>query len=108
MAHTPIAAAICSLACTKPANLAVSEITKNSVKLSWTEKGEATAWVVAYKAVGDADFTEVNATENPFTLTGLTPETEYTVKVRQAGETNKWKPTSRGLYIHNGKKVVIR
>ncbi|MBR6140304.1 MAG: choice-of-anchor J domain-containing protein [Bacteroidaceae bacterium] len=74
----------------KPANLAASEITKNSVKLSWTEKGEATAWVVAYKADGAADFTEVNAPENPFTLTGLTPETEYIVKVRQAGETDKW------------------
>ena len=74
----------------KPANLAASEITKNSVKLSWLEKGEATAWVVAYKADGAADFTEVNAPENPFTLTGLTPETEYTVKVREAGETDKW------------------
>ena len=74
----------------KPANLAASEITKNSVKLSWTEKGTATAWVVAYKANGAAEFTEVNAPENPFTLTGLTPETEYTVKVRQDGETDKW------------------
>ena len=74
----------------KPANLAASEITKNSAQLSWTEKGTATAWVVAYKADGDSDFTEVNTTENPFTLNGLTPETKYTVKVRPAGETNKW------------------
>lgn len=74
----------------KPADLAASEITKNSVKLSWTEKGTATAWVVAYVADVANEFTEVNAPENPFTLTGLTPETEYTVKVRQAGETDKW------------------
>ena len=74
----------------KPANLAASDITKNSVKLSWTEKGTATAWVIAYKATGAADFAEVITTENPFILTGLTPETEYTVKVRQAGETDKW------------------
>ena len=73
----------------KPADLAASEITTNSVQLSWTEQGTATAWLVAYKT-GDADFTEVNSTENPFTLTGLTPDTEYTVKVRPAGETNKW------------------
>ena len=78
----------------KPTDLTVSEITKNSVKLSWTEKGTATAWVVAYKADGAADFTEVNATENPFILTGLTPATEYTVKVRQAGDTNKWSDES--------------
>ena len=73
----------------KPTDLAVSEIGSHSVVLSWTEKVEATAWVVAYKT-GDAAFTEVNATEKPFTLTGLTPETTYTAKVRQAGETDKW------------------
>ena len=51
-------------------------------ELTWTENGDATAWVVAYKAASDADFTEVDAPTNPFTLTGLTAETDYTVKVR--------------------------
>ena len=74
----------------KPTDLAVSEVAAKSAKLSWTEKGTATAWVVAYKADGAADFTEVITTENPFILSGLTPETEYTVKVRQAGENDKW------------------
>ncbi len=67
----------------RPTSLATSTITYNSATLTWTENGTATAWVVAYKAEGDADFTEVDATTNPFTtLTGLTPETDYTAKVR--------------------------
>lgn len=76
-----------------PTNLKASEIGPKSVKLSWTEKSNpaATAWVVAYKSATDADFTEVNVTTNPFTLTGLTPETAYTVKVRPAtNEVVKW------------------
>ena len=50
--------------------------------LSWTENGSATDWIVAYKKSIDEDFTEVNVTDNPYTLTGLTPETAYTAKVR--------------------------
>ena len=67
-------------ACAKPTGLAYSEVTKNSAKLSWTS--DADAWVVAYKTAADADFTEVPVTENPYTLTGLDPETAYTVKVK--------------------------
>lgn len=76
-----------------PTNLKASEISPRSVKLSWTERSNpaAIAWVVAYKSATDADFTEVNAPTNPFTLTGLTPETAYTVKVRPAtNEVVKW------------------
>ena len=77
----------------KPTDLAASEIGSRSAVLSWTENSDpaATAWVVAYKADGAADFTEVNVTANPYTLEGLTPETEYTVKVRPAtDEAEKW------------------
>ena len=74
-----------------PSHLAASEIGPHSALLSWTENGAATAWVVGYKADGEADFTEVSAATNPFTLTGLAAETEYTVKVRPAtDEATKW------------------
>lgn len=76
-----------------PSNLAASEIGPKSVKLSWTENSDpaATAWVIGYKKATDADFTEVNAETNPFTLSGLTPETQYIVKVRPAtDEVIKW------------------
>lgn len=45
---------------------------------------------MAYKADGALDFTEVDADANPFTLTGLDPETEYTVKVKPVCEVEKW------------------
>ena len=77
-----------------PTQLTVSEITHKKVKLSWTENSDpkATSWVVAYKADGKADFTEVNVSSNPYTLTGLTGSTKYTVKVRPAIDNSviKW------------------
>jgi hypothetical protein len=76
--------------CRKPTNLAASEIGPHSAMLSWTEKGEATAWVVAYKKSDDANFTEVNATTNSYTLEGLDAETAYTVKVAPVCEEEKW------------------
>ena len=78
----------------KPTNLEVSEIGPRSAILSWTENSNpaATAWVVAYKAGGEENFTEVDTDTNPYTLTGLTPETEYAVKVRPVADdaTIKW------------------
>ena len=76
--------------CRKPTDLAASEISPHSAMLSWTEKGEATAWVVAYKKSDDANFTEVNATTNSYTLEGLDAETAYTVKVAPVCEEEKW------------------
>ena len=65
-----------------PANLEVNEIGRETAKLSWTERGTATEWVVGYRAEGETDFTEVSTASNPFVLNGLAPETEYTVMVR--------------------------
>jgi chitodextrinase len=68
----------------RPSGLAVSEIESKKAKLSWIERNEpaATSWVIAYKADGTSDFTEVEVSGNPYTLTGLAPDTRYTVKVR--------------------------
>ena len=76
-----------------PSNLAASEITGTSAKLSWKENSTtpATAWVVAYKEDGETEFGEEEADSNPYVLTGLSPETTYTVKVRPAtDEVEKW------------------
>ena len=64
-----------------PTNLALTTFTANTATLSWTEGGDAKAWVVAYKAKSDADYTEVNVNSNPFTLTGLTEDQSYEAKV---------------------------
>ena len=76
---------ITGIVCPKPTDLAYSEVDQTSALLSWTENGNANNWVVAYKADGDADFTEVNNVSNPYYLgsqTALTQGTNYTVKVR--------------------------
>ena len=71
--------------CRKPTDFAVSEIGSRSAKLSWTENGEATAWNI--KCNGTVVASNVT---NPCTLTGLTPETAYTVQVCPVCEVEKW------------------
>ena len=68
--------------CVAPTAFAVSEVTNRNAKLSWTSEG--TDWIVAYKLTSahDSTYVEVPVTENPYILEGLTPETGYTVKVR--------------------------
>ena len=80
---------------TAPTLNSVSDYTHNSATLRWTENGGATSWVVAYKKSSDTDFTEVEASQNPFTLTGLDEQTQYTVKVspKTDDDTYKWSYT---------------
>ena len=79
----------------KPQNLTVEEVKAEEATLSWVAGQEdQTAWDVAYMADGDADFTIISGvTTTTYTLTGLTPETAYTVKVRGnhgEGEYSQW------------------
>lgn len=72
----------------KPTGLAASEIGAKTAVLSWTENGEATAWEISLN--GDEE-NLISADSNPFTLTDLTPETEYTAKVRAVnGAKSNW------------------
>lgn len=58
--------------CKVPSNLAITGTSGNSVTLSWNENGTATAWQIAYGLfTTDDDYTIVDATTNPFTVTGL-------------------------------------
>lgn len=68
----------------KPTELTARPLV-SMVYINWTENSDpaATSWVLAYKADSDENFVEVLVSENPSTtLTDLTPETTYTVKVR--------------------------
>ena len=65
--------------CHKPSELAVSNITQTSATLNWTENDAATEWQIC---VNGDETNAIPATTNPYTLTGLTPNTTYTVKVR--------------------------
>ena len=66
-------------ACAEPTGLTVSNVAGHSATLTWTSTAESV--VVAYKTSADEDFMLINTTQNPYVLTGLTPETQYTVKV---------------------------
>lgn len=70
--------------CSPPTGLNVTNETANSVDVSWTENNEASSWNIEY---GEAGFeqgtgTVVSANSNPFTLTGLTENTNYTFYVQ--------------------------
>lgn len=69
--------------CKVPTTLSIPNagITSNSAQISWTNGGSETAWKIQYKESGAAEFTEVSANSNPFTLTGLNASTTYVVQV---------------------------
>ena len=67
-------------ACITPSALTIGEVTENSVQLSWTERGTATAWVVEYS--DGTETYQVTANSNPFILGSLTSNTAYTVRVQ--------------------------
>lgn len=68
-------------ACPRPTDLAVSEIGPRSAKLSWKQNGTADKWKICFVDSEDNITRVVIADSNPFTLTGLTPETAYTIRI---------------------------
>src|SRR5574344_282199 len=59
--------------CPRPMNLTATNATTSAVTFGWTERGSATNWIIEY---GPRNFTlgtgtQVLATSNPFTVTGL-------------------------------------
>ena len=66
--------------CVAPADFTVSNITTTSAILDW-EAGDATAWVLGYKADYADDWTILNLTDNHYELTGLDQNTNYAVRL---------------------------
>ena len=67
--------------CPRVEDLAVSNLSSTEADLSWTETGTGTSWTVDYGPAGDSSSTQINTTSTSITLTGLTPNTNYTVYV---------------------------
>ena len=74
--------AVSVLTCPKPTSLTVSNITENTVDLSWQVGGLETVWNLEYKAENESDWTVIPVYSNSFTLTGLTDSTTYLVRVQ--------------------------
>ena len=93
------------VACPTPINLTVSAITGTTATVSWTEIGNAETWQFCLNNQED-HLTDV--TTNSYTITGLTPETSYTVKVRAVcggDEYSEWS-TPESFEAANNKLVI--
>ena len=75
-----------SVPCSAPTDVTVSSVSRHSAVVSWTENGEATSWVFAYKLSSEQTFVEVEVSENTYMLAGLAIGTDYIVKVRPVCE----------------------
>jgi hypothetical protein len=70
--------------CMRPTQLTATEVGPRYVKLSWTENGEATEWIV----VCNGNLVQATTNED-FVLDGLDPETQYTISVYPVCDENK-------------------
>ena len=69
--------------CARPTNLQVSDIGTTTAMLAWDANSGENSWTVELNGV------ESQADSNPFLLTGLTPRTGYTVRVKaDCGDNN--------------------
>ena len=71
-----------SLPCFDPTDLQVLGTTFNTAQVGWTSAGSATTWVVRISGNGAVRLDTV--TSNPYTITGLYSNTQYTVEVMAA------------------------
>ncbi|MCF0210865.1 MAG: fibronectin type III domain-containing protein, partial [Bacteroidales bacterium] len=67
--------------CAEPTNVTVSNVAAHTADIAWSS--EESSFVVSYKAssASDDEWMEESTSDNPYTITGLAPETAYTVKV---------------------------
>ena len=80
--------------CLKPSNPQVDYVMHNKARVSWNSGG-ASNWQIEY---GTAGFTPgtgtlINATTNPFVISGLSPSTSYEFYVRDScgvGDVSQW------------------
>ncbi len=65
--------------CQRPDSIQISNVTANSVDLSWVQHGSATSWNIEYGPVGFARGTGtlIAGATNPQTIPGLTSSTAY-------------------------------
>ena len=81
------------ITCPEPTNLGFVSSTANSITVSWTTGGAAN-WLIGYRVAGaPGPLTIVAAAVNPYTITGLIPETEYEIFVKDscaAGDVSLW------------------
>ena len=79
--------------CTDPSGLTAVAASATTATVSWTENGSAEAWNIQYSTDNFVTHTDVNnVTTNPYTITGLSGNTTYKVRVQSncGGEQSDW------------------
>ena len=73
--------------CARPISLSVGDITHTSAQLNWVPTGDETSWTI------ELNGQETVVSTQPYVMTGLTPQTEYTFRVRAncaADDQSEW------------------
>lgn len=86
----PIDVTTCTplVALAAPTALAAGTPTDTTIPLTWTASANADGYEIAYSSDGGVTWLEVDATASPYTLMGLIPETEYTIRIRATSSTD--------------------
>ncbi len=83
--------------CSDPSDMTAVAASATSATVSWTENGSAEAWNLQYSTDNFATHTDLNnVTTNPYTITGLSGNTTYKVRVQAncGGEQSDWVASS--------------
>ena len=67
--------------CNTPTGLTVSEVTDMSITITWDADADVSSWNIQYSAAGGT-LNSATSTTNSYTITGLTPETTYSIQVQ--------------------------
>ena len=81
--------------CLKPTNLATTAVNAYDATLTWNERSSATQWEVTL--VSSTDTLVFTANSNPFTATGLTPNTDYAACVKSLCSATDMSEVSRAI-----------
>ena len=79
--------------CFAPTALTFSNLTSASAQVSWTNGGEESAWQLQYRTTEGSWSAEQAVSSKPYTLTGLSANTEYLVRVKSycaADDQSEW------------------
>jgi|GEM_PF-4627529 len=79
-----------TLPCAMPENAIISNVTVNSATVSWNNAVGATQYKVEYREAFSPTWTTVNASATVKNITGLTPDTDYEVRVRTKCSGNQY------------------
>lgn len=80
--------------CEVPTGFSVTDITDQSVSISWNENPDVVSWNVRYRPMSGDQITETTD-QNHYTLAGLTPATSYLVQLQANcgdGYLSEWSP----------------